>query len=64
MKLAVRDYKRDLEVVFLRNNKGWTFTKIGEKYGITKARVRQVYYRIIAERKKEEETTKKMGIGA
>lgn len=64
MKGCVRNKRRDLEILFLRNKKGWTFTRIGEKYDITKARARQVYSRIVAERKKEEETSKQMGIGA
>lgn len=54
MKLSVRDHKRDAEIVVLRN-KGWTFTQIGKKYDISKARARQLYMRI---------TNKQMGIGA
>jgi transcriptional regulator len=46
MKLAVRDHKRDIEIVTLRN-KGWTFTQIAKKYDISKARARQVYMRAI-----------------
>lgn len=64
MKACVRNKKRDLEILFLRNVKGWTYPKIAAKYDITKARARQVYYRISNERKAEEETSKKMGIGA
>jgi len=54
MKLAVRDHKRDGEIFTLREDKKWTFTKIGKKYDISKARARQVYVRIL---------NKRMGIG-
>ena len=64
MKGAVRNHKRDLEILFLRNVKGLTFTQIGEKYNITKGRARVLYNRIMEDRKKEEETSKRMGIGA
>jgi len=64
MKRAVRDYKRDKEILWLRNNKGWTFVKIAQKYDITKGRVRVIYNRIVEDRKKEEESNKQMGIGA
>jgi len=53
MKLAVRDHKRDANILHLRD-KGWTFTRIGKKYDISKARVRQLYIRIV---------NKRMGIG-
>jgi len=64
MKGCVRNKKRDLEILFLRNMKGWTFTKIAQKYDITKGRARQLYYRVSADRKREEESNKQMGIGA
>jgi hypothetical protein len=54
MKLAVRDHKRDAEIIHLRDVKGWTFTMIAKKYDISKARARQLYMRI---------TNKQMGIG-
>ena len=52
MKLAVRDHKRDENILRLRD-KGWTFIRIGKKYDISKARVRQIYMRVV---------NKKMGI--
>lgn len=64
MKFQPRNHKRDLEILFLRNNKGWTFAAIGKKYDVTKARARELYYRIAEDRKKEQETSKKMGVGA
>jgi DNA-directed RNA polymerase sigma subunit (sigma70/sigma32) len=64
MKFQPRNHKRDLEILYLRNVKGWTFPKIGQKYDITKARARQLYCRIVKDKKKEHEASKKMGIGA
>ena len=61
MKLQVRDKRRDLEVVFLRENKKWIFPRIAEKYGITSARARQLYMRMVRERV---HANKEMGIGA
>ena len=58
MKLLVRDHRRDLEILHLRNKLGWTFTRIGEKYNISKGRARQLYDRI----RNERENTK-LGIG-
>lgn len=63
MKLAVRDHKRDLEIVFLRENRKWTYPKIAEKYNITKVRARQLYERIKYERTMKD-GNKQMGIGA
>lgn len=63
MKLCVRDHKRDLEIVFLRENKKWTYPKIAEKYNITKARARQLYARVKQEREMQK-GNKKLGIGA
>lgn len=63
MKGAVRDHKRDEEILWLRNNKGWTFIKIARRYDITKGRVRTLYNRVVEERKLEE-LNKRMGIGA
>ena len=63
MKGAVRDYKRDEEILWLRNNKGWTFIKIARRYDITKGRVRTLYTRIAKERNLEE-LNRRMGIGA
>jgi len=64
MKRCIRNRKRDDEILWLRNVKGWTFVSIARKYDITKGRVRQVYYRAVADRKREEESNKRMGIGA
>lgn len=64
MELAVRNYKRDEEILCLRNMKGWTFAQIGKKYDITKGRVRHIYYRIVEEKRKEAESNLRMGIGA
>lgn len=64
MKFQPRNHKRDLEILFLRNVKGWTFTAIGQKYDISKARVIQLYYRIKEDKVKQAEQSKKMGIGA
>ncbi len=64
MKLCVRDHRRDLEIVFLRENKGWTFPEIGKKYNITKARAKQLYDRVKEEREETEKESKKLGIGA
>jgi DNA-directed RNA polymerase specialized sigma24 family protein len=61
-KACVRNKKRDLEILNLRNVKGWTYPKIAEKYDITKSRARQLYYR--ASNEKKGEMNKKMGIGA
>lgn len=61
MKLCTRNRKRDLEIVFLRDKKKWTYPQIGEKYNITKARSRQLYMRIVSERLN---VNKEMGIGA
>jgi hypothetical protein len=59
MKLPVRDHRRDLEILHLRNKLGWTFIRIAEKYSISKVRARQVYERIRSER-----INTKLGIGA
>jgi len=64
MKVAVRDYNRDREILYLRNIRGWTFVKIGQKYDITKGRVRMLYSRAVEDRKREEESKKQMKIGA
>jgi DNA-directed RNA polymerase specialized sigma24 family protein len=64
MKACVRNKKRDLEILHLRNVKGWTYPKIAEKYDITKSRARQLYYRASNDKKKEVEQSRKMGIGA
>lgn len=63
MKLCVRDHRRDLEIVFLRENRGWTYPKIAKKYDITKVRARQLYNRAKEEREMEK-SNKQMGIGA
>jgi len=44
--------------------KGWTFTRIAQKYDITKGRVRALYHRMVEDQKKEAELNKRMGIGA
>jgi hypothetical protein len=61
MKLAVRDYDRDVKIVMYREKEKWSFIKIGKKLGVTKGRARVLYVRIIEER---EQTIKQMGIGA
>jgi hypothetical protein len=61
MKLAVRNKRRDLEIVFLRENKKWLFSQIAEKYSISKARARQLYMRMVHEKMN---VNKEMGIGA
>jgi hypothetical protein len=61
MEFQKRNRKRDLEVVFLRENKKWIFKEIGEKYDITRVRARQLYMRMVRER---ERASKQMGIGA
>jgi hypothetical protein len=61
MKGSVRDCKRDLEILFLRNVKEWTFTRIAQKYDITKGRARQLYVRMVSER---DRANTQMGIGA
>jgi len=61
MKACVRNKRRDLEIVFLRENKKWLFKKIAEKFNITKTRARQLYIRMVEERNN---INKHMGIGA
>ena len=61
MKLCVRNRRRDLEIVFLRENKKWIFKQIGERFNITRVRARQLYIRMARERERE---SKQMGIGA
>lgn len=61
MKLQIRNHRRDLEIVFLRENKEWIYSKIAERFGITSARVRQLYTRMARERLN---VNKEMGIGA
>jgi len=59
--LKKRNHRRDLEIVFLRENKKWIFKKIAEKYGITRVRARQLYVRMVSER---DRASTQMGIGA
>lgn len=61
MKLEVRNRRRDLEIVFLRENKKWVYSQIAKKYGISKARARQLYMRVVYERIN---VNREMGIGA
>ena len=61
MKVQMRDYERDMKIVIFREKGEWTFLKIANKLDISKARVRQLYRRIVAER---ENISKQMGIGA
>lgn len=63
MKRAVRNHRRDLEIVFLRENQSWTYPEIAKKYDITKARARQLYLRVKLERDMEK-SNNRMGIGA
>ena len=58
MKLQVRNRKRDLEILHMRNNMKMTFPEIAKRYGLTKVRVRQLYMRIVSERE-----NKQMGVG-
>jgi len=58
MKLQVRNHKRDLEILHMRDNLKWTFPSIAIKYGITKVRARQLYVRAKSERE-----NKQLGIG-
>ena len=61
MKIQVRDYERDMRIIWYREEGEQTFVEIANKLGISKARVRQLYRRIVAER---ENISKQMGIGA
>lgn len=58
MKLQVRNHKRDLEILHMRDNMHMIFPDIAKKYGITKVRARQLYVRIKSERE-----NKQLGIG-
>lgn len=58
MKLQVRDHKRDLEILHMRDNLHMTFPEIAKRYRLTKVRVRQLYMRVVSERE-----NKQMGIG-
>ena len=62
MQLAVRDHRRDLKILHMRNNLKWTFTKIAAEFNISKARARQLYERMECEA--IDRTNKEMGIGA
>lgn len=59
MKLQVRNRKRDLEILHMRDNQNMKFPEIAKKYGLTKVRVRQLYMRIVMERRNQQ-----LGIGA
>jgi hypothetical protein len=59
--LKKRNHRRDLEIVFLRENKKWIFKKIGERFNITRVRARQLYVRMVSER---DRANTQMGIGA
>ena len=61
MRLQVRNDRRDREIVFLRENRKWTYVQIAQKYGITRVRARQLYMRMVNER---ENINQQMGIGA
>jgi hypothetical protein len=38
------ELERNLEIVRLHDEKGWSFLKIGEKYGFTKQRAANIYH--------------------
>lgn len=59
MKRQIRDHRRDVEILHMRDNMKMTYPQIAEKYNVTKARIRQLYERI-----KQERVNKEMGIGA
>ena len=61
MELQKRNKRRDLEIVFLRENKKWIFKEIGDKYNISRVRARQLYIRMVRDRIN---VNKEMGIGA
>jgi hypothetical protein len=48
----------------MRKNLKWTFVKIAKEFDITSARARQLYLRLLEERKNSDKESKKMGIGA
>ena len=60
MKAAVRDYKRDDEIIRLRDELHWSYTKKGVRYTITKSRARDLYIRASNDIKR---SNKKLGIG-
>lgn len=51
MKLSVRDYERDKQIVQWYEQDNLTFEMIGKRLNITPARVMQLYWRIVDERK-------------
>lgn len=55
MEAAVRDRKRDLKILHMRNNLQWTFIKIAAEFNISKVRARQLYMRVNGERKRAKE---------
>lgn len=58
MKLQVRNHKRDLEILHMRDNMHMKFPEIAKKYEVTKVRIRQLYVRAKSERE-----NKQLGIG-
>lgn len=53
MLFCERDCKRDKEIVRLREVEKWIYKDIAKKFDISNARARQLYLRIVKERKKE-----------
>jgi DNA-directed RNA polymerase sigma subunit (sigma70/sigma32) len=50
-----RDTKRDKEILRMREKLKMTFADISVPLGISRARVRQLYNRLVAERNREKE---------
>lgn len=48
--------KRNLEIYSLYFNEGWTYKKIGDRYGLTKQRVANIIRKIINRKKWEKKT--------
>lgn len=55
-----RDTKRDKEVLRLREKGMLTFPQIARELNISKARVRQLYMRLVKEREQENEQRKEV----
>lgn len=60
-KLSVRDYKRDKKIIKYYEKMKWTHKQIAEALGISKARVGQLYDRVVKER--QAKSSKQLGIG-
>lgn len=55
-----RDMKRDKEILRLREKSMLTFVQISRELNISKARVRQLYVRLVKEREQENEQRKEV----